>query len=321
MGMINAPGAQAFAMPGTYAVPVNITKSKFGVLTIQFPSTQAMFGLTPQEIVNQIKNRQNAYSQGISPAYQEAVSRMAHTYGLDYTSSVWGGDDDRAKTALAMDVMSNPGFYSYDTREKAYEQAFGGIGSELAGMGYNQQEEDAFDAGYEAAMGSSGGFGGGSEGVDGGFSGGFSGGIEEAAVEGGDTGLGQASSSSSTGGGSDGGSDSDSDDGCFITTATCLTLGKNDDCYELNLFRWLRDNYIIKQPQGKQLVRQYYKIAPQIVAKINRLGNKARDIYALIWKHYLSSCLKMIEAKQYKQATDLYMKMVKTLRKRFLKEG
>jgi len=29
----------------------------------------------------------------------------------------------------------------------------------------------------------------------------------------------------------------------------------------------------------------------------------------------------MIEAKQYKQATDLYMKMVKTLRKRFLKEG
>ena len=224
MGMINAPGAQAFAMPGTYAVPVNITKSKFGVPTIQFPSTQAMFGLTPQEIVNQIQNRQNAYSQGISPAYQDAVSRMAHTYGIDYTRSVWGGDDDRAKTALAMDVMSNPGFYSYDTREKAYEQAFGGIGSELAGMGYNQQEEDAFDAGYEAAMGSSGGFGGGSEGVDGGFSGGFSGGIEEAAVEGGDTGLGQASSSSSTGGGSEGGSDSDSeggsdsdsDDGCFI---------------------------------------------------------------------------------------------------------
>jgi hypothetical protein len=48
--------------------------------------------------------------------------------------------------------------------------------------------------------------------------------------------------------------------GCFITTAVCDFLSEPDDCYELTLFRSFRDNWLSFQPDGKQLVEQYYDI-------------------------------------------------------------
>jgi len=57
---------------------------------------------------------------------------------------------------------------------------------------------------------------------------------------------------------------------CFITTATCETLGKPDNCYELNLFRDFRDNWLERQPDGKALIQEYYDVAPKIVNSINK---------------------------------------------------
>ena len=52
---------------------------------------------------------------------------------------------------------------------------------------------------------------------------------------------------------------------CYITTAVCESLGKPDDCYELNLLRDYRDSYLMKQEDGEALVQRYYDIAPTIV--------------------------------------------------------
>lgn len=37
-----------------------------------------------------------------------------------------------------------------------------------------------------------------------------------------------------------------SSSGCYITTAACSSFKKSDDCYELNMFRRFRDNWLIQ---------------------------------------------------------------------------
>ncbi|WP_449619511.1 GTPase family protein [Robertmurraya sp. Marseille-Q9965] len=97
--------------------------------------------------------------------------------------------------------------------------------------------------------------------------------------------------------------------GCYITTATMNFLNKPDNCYELNTFREFRDNWLAKQPDGNELISQYYKIAPKIVDLIDNSPDKER-VYNQIWTDYLSKCLVLIEKNHYIECRDLYMEMV-----------
>ena len=54
--------------------------------------------------------------------------------------------------------------------------------------------------------------------------------------------------------------------GCYLTTA-CMKYFKenfNDNCYELTVLRWFRDNFVSKKDK-----EHYYEIAPIIVESIN----------------------------------------------------
>ncbi len=104
--------------------------------------------------------------------------------------------------------------------------------------------------------------------------------------------------------------------GCFITTATCLALGKGDNCYELNKFRFFRDEWLIKQGDGRQLINEYYSVAPKIVRSINKSTNPT-IIYTYVWQKYLQQCLVLIENRRYNEAKALYVTMVSHL-KRFV---
>ena len=42
---------------------------------------------------------------------------------------------------------------------------------------------------------------------------------------------------------------------CYITTAVCKSLNKPDDCYELNLLREYRDQYLMRTKDGEILVK------------------------------------------------------------------
>lgn len=106
-------------------------------------------------------------------------------------------------------------------------------------------------------------------------------------------------------------------EGCYITTAVCGSFGKPDDCYELTMFRDFRDSWLRQQKDGKALISEYYATAPRIVAVIDRLS-EAKEIYRDIWNNYLSPCLSHIENKEYTQCKDLYMKMVRNLKFRYL---
>ncbi|KYH34831.1 GTP-binding protein EngB [Clostridium tepidiprofundi DSM 19306] len=105
------------------------------------------------------------------------------------------------------------------------------------------------------------------------------------------------------------GSSSYSGGGCYITTAVCEEDNKPDTCYELTQFRKFRDEWLIFQPGGKELIQQYYRTAPKIVEKINMQNNRS-EIYANLNKEYLSKCLKYIEHQEYQACKELYSDMM-----------
>ena len=104
--------------------------------------------------------------------------------------------------------------------------------------------------------------------------------------------------------------------GCFITTAVCDSFNKADDCYELTAFRKFRDEWLINQADGRSLIDEYYRIAPAIVEKINKLTDAAQ-IYKNIWTNYLKPCLKLIESGENSACKAKYVEMVRYLQKRF----
>ena len=103
---------------------------------------------------------------------------------------------------------------------------------------------------------------------------------------------------------------------CYITTAVCKSLGKTDECYELNLLRNYRDDYLSRQKNGKELIRRYYDIAPTIVKRINRREDCA-VIYQDIWQTYLKPCIAYIEHGKKKECMDLYTNMVYDLQEKY----
>ncbi|MBE5838446.1 CFI-box-CTERM domain-containing protein [Butyrivibrio sp.] len=78
--------------------------------------------------------------------------------------------------------------------------------------------------------------------------------------------------------------------GCFLTTACCEYKGLPDDCHELETMRKLRDQYILKQPYGNEIVQGYYEEAPFIVEKI-----KNSEDSAIILESIYKSVLKIVE--------------------------
>jgi tetratricopeptide (TPR) repeat protein len=101
---------------------------------------------------------------------------------------------------------------------------------------------------------------------------------------------------------------------CFITTAVCQSFSKPDDCYELTAFRNFRDNWLMYQNGGKQLVEEYYQIAPAIVAAINKNPQKY-FLYFSIWQEHLLPCLQFIEEGKLDKCKEKYIAMVTSLKK------
>ncbi len=104
---------------------------------------------------------------------------------------------------------------------------------------------------------------------------------------------------------------------CYITTAVCRSMGRPDDCYELNTLRNYRDSYLLSTDKGKEMVEEYYNIAPTIVKRIDKKA-EADKIYEDIWKTYLSPCITLIENGENEKCRDLYSSMVRKLEAQYL---
>lgn len=104
---------------------------------------------------------------------------------------------------------------------------------------------------------------------------------------------------------------------CYITTAVCQHQNKPDDCYELTTLRSYRDQYLMQTEAGREIVNEYYNVAPELVMMIDMQEN-ANQLYQNIYEDYLTPCIHNIENERNEECCDLYMQMVNNLKKTYL---
>lgn len=102
---------------------------------------------------------------------------------------------------------------------------------------------------------------------------------------------------------------------CYLTTA-CMKYFKDnfdDNCYELTVLRWFRDNFVSAED-----INYYYEIAPYIVAAINKEEN-SKLIYDYIYDNVVDYCIEQIESGNYINAYNRYKNSVIVLEDNILK--
>lgn len=95
--------------------------------------------------------------------------------------------------------------------------------------------------------------------------------------------------------------------GCFITTATCHNRNLPDDCFELTELRRLRDEFGIRNYPAQ--VKEYYVIAPKIVAAINARDD-ASEMWDELYNTYIVPCAILAAQRRYESAHAVYVRMV-----------
>lgn len=103
---------------------------------------------------------------------------------------------------------------------------------------------------------------------------------------------------------------------CYITTAVCECLGKEDDCDELQKLRDYRDHWLMLTENGPELVDQYYETAPGVLKAIEKRGDY-KNICRNIYESYIIPCLNDIDQGRYEQCKRHYMDMVFTLQRTY----
>lgn len=103
---------------------------------------------------------------------------------------------------------------------------------------------------------------------------------------------------------------------CFITTAVCESLGRPDDCAELNALRSFRDGWLASQEDGRAMIEEYYLLAPILVRKMDGSADR-KAVYGHLWNDYLRPCLDQLEQGNLQACRDGYRSMVDELRGRY----
>ena len=102
---------------------------------------------------------------------------------------------------------------------------------------------------------------------------------------------------------------------CFLTSA-CMRYFQeefDDNCYELRVLRWFRDNFVSKED-----IEHYYEVAPIIVEAIDE-EEKSSIIYDYIYDNIVDYCVSQIEQGNYDKAYSRYKNSVLILEEQFTK--
>lgn len=87
----------------------------------------------------------------------------------------------------------------------------------------------------------------------------------------------------------------------------------DDNCEELMVLRWFRDNYVSKED-----IAHYYKTAPLVVEAINEKENND-ELYNYIYDNVVMVCVNAIKTGDYEFAYNRYKSSVLVLEEQFVK--
>ena len=102
-----------------------------------------------------------------------------------------------------------------------------------------------------------------------------------------------------------------------MTTAVCRGLQTQQECKEILLMKQFRDGYFAGSEEGKQLIEEYYDIAPTIVKRIAREADP-EEKYRYLWNTYIRKCVDHIEEEQNEQCSRLYKSMMAELKAEYM---
>lgn len=103
---------------------------------------------------------------------------------------------------------------------------------------------------------------------------------------------------------------------CYLTTACVEVINLPDDCHELETLRKFRDGFVSETDDGKELIRQYYEIAPKIINTIKQTGNGI-EIFRNLYDE-ISEIVLLIDNLKYKEAFQYYCDMTLNLKAKYL---
>lgn len=115
----------------------------------------------------------------------------------------------------------------------------------------------------------------------------------------------------------EGDSKTTTDIACYLTSA-CMKYFQesfNDNCYELTVLRWFRDNFVSQED-----IEHYYQTAPVIVAGIDNCGKGANIAYDYIYENVVRACVEAIENGDYKFAYERYKSTTLALEEQFARK-
>ena len=99
---------------------------------------------------------------------------------------------------------------------------------------------------------------------------------------------------------------------CFMTSACVDYMGLADNCAQLETLRKFRDEKLVKVNGGRDLIKEYYKVAPKIVDEINESSKKEtyyKDIFNTVNK-----CVDCVNKNEDEKAIKLYLLMFRKYR-------
>lgn len=103
---------------------------------------------------------------------------------------------------------------------------------------------------------------------------------------------------------------------CFLTSACVAHKGLPDNCVELKKLRKFRDEYMLKHPEGKEMIADYYVLAPSIVNELKKATNN--DVYEFIYNELVLKCIDLIENDKPELAMYYYKSFTEELGLRIL---
>ena len=110
--------------------------------------------------------------------------------------------------------------------------------------------------------------------------------------------------------------ETESKSGCYLTTACVEAMGYRDNCFELEVLRGFRDKFLMQDPSGKRAVREYYKIAPELVQSIEERDD-ARNIWQGVYRD-IRHAVSLILSGDFEGAFEHYQQMTLGLKRNYL---
>lgn len=103
---------------------------------------------------------------------------------------------------------------------------------------------------------------------------------------------------------------------CYLTSACMKRFPEsfNDNCEELTILRWFRDNFVSKKD-----VDHYYQLAPIIVESIDRNSN-SEIVYKYIYENVVMPCVVAIKKGDYDFAYNKYKNSILTFEEIFARK-